>query len=87
MTWNVAGTAWVTILEPSSSDVRVLLVDDMLNILALLHDLICHHDTTDTGANGEHLDSSCMRGTKDDVWNDIVAVLSVWPIAICDLVW
>lgn len=85
MTGYVTRTPWITVFKPGPSKVVILLVDDMLYILTLLHDLIRHHDATDAGANGEDLDFPRLGRVENDVRDDIAIVVLNRLVAICDL--
>ena len=48
------------VLQPSPSDVRILLVDDMFYVLTQLLDLICHQNAGDSASDREHLDLAVL---------------------------
>ena len=53
MAWNITRTSRVPILKPCSSHLGILLIYDMLDILELFLNLVCHEDPRHTGTNSE----------------------------------
>ena len=63
----------IPVLKPSATNLFVLFVDDMLDILHALLDVIGVHDACDTSTDRENFDLSCVRAVKHDVRNFIFA--------------
>lgn len=61
----------------SASYVLILLIDDMLDVLAVLLDLICHQDAGYTSANGQDLEFPILRAVVGYVRN------GVRPVTLC----
>jgi hypothetical protein len=47
MARNVASAARVSVLEPCTTDICVLFVDDVLDVLEMLLNMVCIHDSCD----------------------------------------
>jgi len=58
---DIASTSWIAVLKPSASNVGVLFIDDMLDVLAKFLDLICHKNAGDTGAYGQDFELAVLR--------------------------
>jgi len=61
MTGNVTCTTRVLILQPSTTNVAVLLIDDMFDILARLLDMVGHQDTRHARANSQDFELAIGR--------------------------
>jgi len=71
MAGDITSAAWVSVLQPGTANVIVLLIDDMLDVLALFLDPICHKNSTDTSAYAENLDLPVL-GVRDDNIGDLI---------------
>lgn len=72
MGWDVAGRTRVAVLEPSSPDICVLFVYDMVYVLEKLLDMVCVHYTSYTSANAEYLDLPGVGSMQNDVGDGVV---------------
>jgi hypothetical protein len=70
------------------SDILILLIDYMFNILGELLDIVSIHDTSDTSADGEDSDLARGRGIENDIWDFVSRITSytVGLISICAVV-
>jgi hypothetical protein len=52
---------WISIFQPRPTNLCVFFIDDMLYILAVLLDLICHLDTRKSRSYSQHFELSRRR--------------------------
>lgn len=65
MAWYVTGTAWVPVLVPCATYIRVLLVDSEVDVLAVLLEVVCHYYPHDPCTKGYDLEVPVL-GIIDD---------------------
>jgi hypothetical protein len=51
----IVAYTWVSVLQPRSSNFRILFVDDMFDILCILLNLVCHLNAGQAGSDSEYL--------------------------------
>lgn len=73
MARNITSGTRVAILEPSSTNVLVLLVDHMFDIRTVLLDAICHEDASNTSADGQNPEFAVAGIIEGGVRIDVVA--------------
>ena len=74
-----------THLQPGASNVAVLLVDDMIDVLAVSLDQVCHQDATQTSSNGNNSDLSVVCRIQDSVGNDIARLFVSMSYSVAKL--
>jgi hypothetical protein len=60
----------IAIFEPSTTNVRVLLIDDMLDVLKILLDVVCIHDPGNSTANRQDTDFARVRTMENNICDD-----------------
>lgn len=53
---SFAELTWVSVLQPGASYIRILLIDDVLDVFRVLLDVIRHLNTGQTGSDSQNLD-------------------------------
>lgn len=64
---NIASAPWVSVLEPGSSQISVLLVHNMLNVRAVFLDIVRVHDAGNPRADRDDFQTSIPRVIEDRV--------------------
>lgn len=57
----------ISVLEPSTANIRILLINHVLDVFLELLDVIRIHNSGHAGADGEHSDFPRIRPMKNDV--------------------
>ena len=58
---------WISVLEPSTANVVILLVHYVFDVCLVFLDVVRVHDASHTSSNRQHPDLSGVRATKDNV--------------------
>jgi len=71
--WNITGTARIPVLQPGASDVFVLLIDNVLNVLAMLLYLIRIEDTRDSRSDAQNSQLPVLGVHPGSILPDLIA--------------